>query len=243
MPDLPNGIVGRAVAIPDHMGDDGGAMVGDDDDVEAVGEPRLRDGGAGGGRHRGGARVQSGLRAGCLPRRRARLRSGQGTSGSSLSWDLSLAEKLAPRLWPAAGQDRPDLESVIGFSKAPAAELPGAPRPQRRSHRLAHERADAGRDRHGERVQKATRSVGFNMPAPPMRAPSAPRTPRQISDIAKTAGASTACGARIAVSSGTAAPAAKVAADVSAAWIGRAEEDLRNAEFVPGMGASARPWP
>ena len=36
-------IVGRAVAVPDHMGDDGGAMVGNDDDVEAVVENEMRD--------------------------------------------------------------------------------------------------------------------------------------------------------------------------------------------------------
>ena len=36
-------IVGRAVAVPDHMGDDGGAMIGNDDDVEAVGEGEMRD--------------------------------------------------------------------------------------------------------------------------------------------------------------------------------------------------------
>ena len=36
-------IVGRAVAIPDHMGDDRRAMVGNDDDVEAVGEGEMRD--------------------------------------------------------------------------------------------------------------------------------------------------------------------------------------------------------
>ena len=36
-------IVGRAVAVPDHVGDDGGAMVGNDDDVEAVAENEMRD--------------------------------------------------------------------------------------------------------------------------------------------------------------------------------------------------------
>ncbi len=36
MPDFPTRIVGRAVAIPDHVGDHGGAMVRDDHDLEAV---------------------------------------------------------------------------------------------------------------------------------------------------------------------------------------------------------------
>ena len=36
-------IVGRAVAVPDHMGDDGSAMIGNHDDVEAVGKSEMRD--------------------------------------------------------------------------------------------------------------------------------------------------------------------------------------------------------
>ena len=43
MPDLPRRIVGRAVAVPDHVGDDGGAMVGNDDDLEAVVESEMGD--------------------------------------------------------------------------------------------------------------------------------------------------------------------------------------------------------
>jgi hypothetical protein len=50
-------IVGRAVAVPHHMGDDGRPMVGDDDDGEAVGEPELGDARSGrdGRGRRGGA--------------------------------------------------------------------------------------------------------------------------------------------------------------------------------------------
>ena len=43
MPDLPERIVGGAVAVPDHMGDDRRAMVGNDDDLEAVLKREMRD--------------------------------------------------------------------------------------------------------------------------------------------------------------------------------------------------------
>jgi hypothetical protein len=36
-------IVSRAVAVPDHMGDDRRAMIGNDHDVEAVGQGEIRD--------------------------------------------------------------------------------------------------------------------------------------------------------------------------------------------------------
>ena len=36
-------IVGRAVAVPDHVGDDRRAMIGNDHDVEAVGQGEIRD--------------------------------------------------------------------------------------------------------------------------------------------------------------------------------------------------------
>ena len=45
---LADRIVGRAVAIPDHVGDDRGAMVGDDHDLEAVGQGEMGDLGGGG---------------------------------------------------------------------------------------------------------------------------------------------------------------------------------------------------
>ena len=48
-------IVGRAVAVPDHVGDDGRAMIGNDHDVEAVGQGEIHDmrRGRSGRRHRG----------------------------------------------------------------------------------------------------------------------------------------------------------------------------------------------
>jgi hypothetical protein len=36
-------IVGRAVAVPDHMGNDRRAMIGNDHDVEAVGQGEIHD--------------------------------------------------------------------------------------------------------------------------------------------------------------------------------------------------------
>ncbi len=41
MPDLPERIVGRAVAVPHHVGDDGRAMVGNDDHLQAVAEAEI----------------------------------------------------------------------------------------------------------------------------------------------------------------------------------------------------------
>jgi hypothetical protein len=45
----------RAVAVPDHVGDDGSAMIGNDHDVEAVGQGEIHDvrRGRRGRRHRG----------------------------------------------------------------------------------------------------------------------------------------------------------------------------------------------
>ncbi len=88
-------IVGRAVAVPDHVGDDGRAAVGDDDDVEAVGEPRLRRWRGRRARRREIPPKGSGRASGA--RRRARRRSGQGTSGSSLSKRFLLEVILASR--------------------------------------------------------------------------------------------------------------------------------------------------
>ena len=45
-------IVGRAVAVPDHVGHDRGAMIGNDDDVEAVRKSETRHLGRGGSRRR-----------------------------------------------------------------------------------------------------------------------------------------------------------------------------------------------
>ncbi len=62
MPDLPERIVGRAVAIPHHMGDDRRAAIGDDDHGQAVVEAEIDDARAGRrarGARRGG--VEMGL--------------------------------------------------------------------------------------------------------------------------------------------------------------------------------------
>ena len=41
MPETPARLVGGADPVPDHVGDDGRAVVGDDDDLHAVGELEL----------------------------------------------------------------------------------------------------------------------------------------------------------------------------------------------------------
>ena len=70
--------------------------------------------------------------------------------------------------------------------------------------------------------QNVTRTVALSTLAPPIWAPIAPRNARKINEAAETAGISQAAGDRAAVDSGRAAPTAKVAAEVNAAWIGRA---------------------
>ena len=66
MPDLPDRIVGRAIAIPDHMRHDGRPVVLDDDDLETVGELCMRD------RRTGGfaVRVRRGVQKDAVPRRK-----------------------------------------------------------------------------------------------------------------------------------------------------------------------------
>ena len=57
-------IVGRAVAVPDHMGDDRRAMVGNDDDGQAVVEPEVDDAACGGARGRRLGDTETGLGGG-----------------------------------------------------------------------------------------------------------------------------------------------------------------------------------
>ena len=99
-------IVGRAVAVPDHMGDDGRAAIGDDDDVEAVGEPRLE-------RWRGRRR-----RRRRFPRRRQGGRRERGARAAAI-WsgdirfiafqrfllEVILASRSGPRSLPSLAQD------------------------------------------------------------------------------------------------------------------------------------------
>ena len=70
--------------------------------------------------------------------------------------------------------------------------------------------------------QKATRAVARSTLAPPRRAPTAPSAARKTNEARKTAGINALCGKMKTTSKGSAAPAAKVAAEVSAACTGRA---------------------
>jgi hypothetical protein len=70
--------------------------------------------------------------------------------------------------------------------------------------------------------QNITRSAPFTTAAPPARAATPPRRARKIKDIPATNGIKTRCGARLEIRRGSPAPTAKLTADVSAAWIGRA---------------------
>ena len=54
-------IVGRAVAVPDHVGDDRRAAVGNDDDRQAVVEPEVDDAARGGARGRRIGDVETGF--------------------------------------------------------------------------------------------------------------------------------------------------------------------------------------
>ena len=69
---------------------------------------------------------------------------------------------------------------------------------------------------------KVTRPAPTHAEAPPDRAASAPSAARQINETPGTANIALGCGTSIAVKIGKAAPTAKVAADDSAAWRGRA---------------------
>ena len=82
---------------------------------------------------------------------------------------------------------------------------------------MAHQGSDRGRRSHGEGAQNVTRIVGFRIPAPPALAPAAPNRARQTSDPAETVNAVLPAGERKAMASGTAAPTANMAAEVSAA--------------------------
>ena len=70
--------------------------------------------------------------------------------------------------------------------------------------------------------QNATRMAPVTILAPPMRAASVPRPIRHSSEPVETKIIRSAWGAIAVTKSGTAAPAAKLAAEASAAWIGRA---------------------
>jgi len=69
--------------------------------------------------------------------------------------------------------------------------------------------------------QNVTRTAATAMRAPPARAAIAPRIARNTSDSAQTSAITRSGGANAVTTSGSAAPAAKLAAEASAAWIGR----------------------
>jgi hypothetical protein len=83
--------------------------------------------------------------------------------------------------------------------------------------------------------QNVTRCVGLKTPAPPALAPMAPSSARNASDAKETVVTSIDAGDTMTMGSGIAAPAAKVAADVKAAWIGRAV-------VISEIPSSSRAW-
>ena len=85
--------------------------------------------------------------------------------------------------------------------------------------------------------QKTTRAAARQTFAPPAWAPTAPSTASVTSEAVVTMGMIMPAGETTTASSGRAAPTEKVAAEVSAAWIGRAVDDLGDAELVAGVGA------
>ena len=70
--------------------------------------------------------------------------------------------------------------------------------------------------------QKTTRTTGFSMAAPPVRALTAPKAPKKNSDAAETIGMRALGGARNTINKGRKAPTENVVAEVNAAWMGRA---------------------
>src|SRR6478736_6459568 len=70
--------------------------------------------------------------------------------------------------------------------------------------------------------QNVTRMVARRMLAPPAFAPIAPKTARKANDAADTTGTNALPGDITTISNGIVAPTENIAADVSAAWIGRA---------------------
>jgi hypothetical protein len=83
--------------------------------------------------------------------------------------------------------------------------------------------------------QKVTRHAPIRTPAPPARAATAPNKARKKNAVADIHGIRLCAGANVVTASGSAAPTAKLAADASAAWTGRA---LWSSE----MPSSSRPW-
>src|SRR6185503_7379914 len=70
--------------------------------------------------------------------------------------------------------------------------------------------------------QKATRTDALSIGAPPVRAARAPSATRNTIDVVPTAGTTCGGGTASEARRGNAAPAAKLAADVRAAWTGLA---------------------
>ena len=83
--------------------------------------------------------------------------------------------------------------------------------------------------------QNVTRSVARRTLAPPARAPIAPRTARKAKDAADTMGTSALAGDTTTMSNGMTAPTENDAAEVSAAYTGRAV-------VISEIPSSSRAW-
>ena len=120
-------LVGGADPIPDHVGDDRRAVVGDDHDFEAVGEREMRDIGAAGGLAAGSARERArattargsnaesfhvhGARLALLVRAACRL--GQEVAAHSVLSGAATARSGRSIGRPPAGSSRDDFSFVL----------------------------------------------------------------------------------------------------------------------------------
>jgi len=88
--------------------------------------------------------------------------------------------------------------------------------------------------------QNVTRVVARTISAPPACAPTAPRTARKQSDASETTGTSHAENDTMTITSGIAAPTAKVAVEVNAACTGRAGHLSGQPRLHPAADIDAR---
>lgn len=90
--------------------------------------------------------------------------------------------------------------------------------------------------------QKVTRTAPLRRLAPPTWAPTAPSAARKTSDAPDTPQTSQSLGMNQATRRGSAAPTAKVSAEVNAAWIGRACDEPGQAgnQDLPARAARGR---
>ena len=122
MPDLPGGSSAAPTRVPDHVGDDRSAMVGDDDDLEAVGEG---EGGGVGREFRLCRRARPRVRS---PPAAAQKAAAARFMGKWVNRCLHATEFAAVpyvvgpysgRMWPSQSPRRPPAKKTTGVSADP----------------------------------------------------------------------------------------------------------------------------